>query len=260
MQTHMFWAYGPFSQLEQICASSFIQQGYDLTIWTYGGLDNAPGQCVLRDARDLIPEDRIFTYKNGSYSAFANLFRYVLLNRWGGLYVDTDVIALKGPSALPDESFLVEERQPFRGAKAIRRLRQALKHAQKTNINPCVIHQKSPQAGNIMDMAEAFASRYPTELLEWGVTGPKLVNTLHDQFPQLSFRTMPPSFANSVNWWECPAPLLKAGGRLDEDAVFLHCYNEMWRRAGIDKNAPFPNDSIMGSLALRVLPARESTC
>ena len=245
----MFWAYGPFSQLEQLCAKSFIQQGYDLTIWTYGKLENAPHRAILRDARDLIPEDRVFTYKNGSYSAFANLFRYVLLNKFGGLYVDTDVVALKGPSALPDESFLVEERQPFRGAKAIRQLRQVLNRPHKTRINPCVIHQTRPNKGNIMDMAEAFASRYPTELLEWGVTGPALINTLHQQYPQLSFRAMPPSFANPVNWWDCPAPLLKTGGCLDDDAVFLHCYNEIWRRAGVDKNAPFPSGSIMDTLA-----------
>jgi len=102
-------------------------------------------------------------------------------------------------------------------------------------------------------MAEAFAARYPTDLLEWGVTGPKLITLLHEQYPQLTFRAMPPSFANSLNWWECPEPLLVAGGQLHEDAVFLHCYNEMWRRAGIDKNASFPSDSIMGRLARRFL-------
>lgn len=251
MQTHMFWAYGPFSQLERLCASSFLQQSYDLSIWTYGGLTNAPEGSILRDAREVIPEDRVFTYKNGSFAAYANLFRYTLLNRYGGLYVDTDVVALKAPSAVPQESFLVGERRPFRGAKLLRQLREVLGRPHKTRINNCVIHKRAPQAGDIIDMAQAFASRYPTDLLEWGVTGPQLITTLHEQYPQLSFRVEPPSFANPVNWWECPAPLLTPGGRLPEDAVFLHCYNEMWRRAGIDKNAPFPVGSIMDTLAQR---------
>lgn len=251
MQVHMFWAYGPFSQLEHLCAKSFISLGYPLQIWSYDGLDNAPKGARLRDAREILPEARVFTYKSGSYAAFADLFRYTLLNRETGLYVDTDIVAVKGPECVPDAPFLVTERTPTRGSRLVRPFKERFRPP-KWQVNNCVIHKPVPKAGDIIDMAEQFAERYPVDLLEWGDAGPKLLTMLHEQYPQLSYQAMPPVFANPVNWWDCPTALLTSGQVIDDNTVFLHCYNETWRRAGIDKNAAFPHGSIMGLLNERV--------
>jgi len=250
MQVHMFWAYGPFSQLETLCARSFVAQGYPLQIWNYQGLDNSPEGASLRDAREIWSENRLFTYKNGSYAAFADLFRYALLNREGGLYVDADIIAVKGPSFVPKEPFLVTERVSIRGSRIIRPIKERFSQP-KTRINNCVIHKPHPAQGDIIDMAEQFAERYPLDLLEWGDAGPKLLSMLHEHYPQLSYQAMPPEFANPVNWWSCPAQLLSLGKAIPEDTVFLHCYNETWRRSGIDKNANFPAGSIVSNLSKR---------
>ena len=58
--THMFWAYGNFSNVEKLCANSFVKNGYQLNIWTYGDISNAPAGAVVRDARDVIPKITIF--------------------------------------------------------------------------------------------------------------------------------------------------------------------------------------------------------
>ena len=94
MLTHLFWARGPLSQLERLCIGSFVRQGYATQLWTYGGLDNAPAGAVLRDARDVLPESALFLNRRGSYAGFSDLFRYTVLHRHGGLYSDTDVVAL----------------------------------------------------------------------------------------------------------------------------------------------------------------------
>lgn len=235
---HMFWAYGAFSQLELLCVNSFVKQGHDLWVWTYDRIGNCPKGATLRDANEILPESSVFTYKNGSIAAFANLFRYALLMKHGGLYVDTDVIALRDASSLPTHSYLVTEKTKQQSA---------------IRINNNVIHCPSPEHGNIIDLALAFAKQFPTEKLEWGDTGPKLLTVLHQAYPKVSFQLMPPSFANPVNWWECPVPLLAANSPLPEAATFLHCFNEMWRRRGIDKNAPYPKGSLMAEMALRFL-------
>jgi hypothetical protein len=59
---------------------------------------------------------------------------------------------------------------------------------------------------------------------------------------------MAPDFANPIEWWACPQRLLDETSVLPENVAFLHCYNEMWRRAKMDKNAPYPKDSILGRL------------
>ena len=50
----MFWAYGPFSQMETLCATSFVKLGYQLIIWTYGDLPNAPKGAEVRHAGEIV--------------------------------------------------------------------------------------------------------------------------------------------------------------------------------------------------------------
>ncbi len=249
----MFWAYGPFSQLESLSASSFVKLGYDVVIWTYGDLPNAPPGATVADARSIFPEDRVFTYKNGSYAAFSNLFRYAVLHREGGLYVDTDVIALRPPEALPKHPFLVAERSDFPMKRWKRRLRRTLSGRAPFILNPNVIFNPTPQPGNIVDLALAVSERYPPDAMEWGDIGPTLLTALHKALSRVTFEVMPPDFANGIDWWECPAPLLAPGGCIPPQATFLHCFNEMWRRGGVDKNAPYPAGSMMEQLAARFM-------
>ena len=124
----------------------------------------------MRDAREVLPESAVFKNRAGSYASFADLFRYELLQRFGGLWSDTDVIAVAPAASLPDAPFLV-----------------------------------------------------------------------------------PPAYANPIPHWECPARLLAPNGTMPEGTAFLHCYNETWREAKIDKNAPFTKGSLMADLAERYL-------
>ena len=48
-----------------------------------------------KNGEDILVKEHIFTYKNGSYSAFSNLFRFVLLYKKGGYWADTDLICVK---------------------------------------------------------------------------------------------------------------------------------------------------------------------
>ena len=41
-------------------------------------LKNVPEGTIIKDAREIVSEDQIFLYKNGSPSAFSNLFRFNL--------------------------------------------------------------------------------------------------------------------------------------------------------------------------------------
>lgn len=252
--THMFWAYGSLSNLEKICINSFRALGYELNLWTYGDIPNAPAGTMLRDARELLPEHRVFTYEGGSYAGFANLFRYVLLSRLGGLYADTDVIAITPAGQLDREPFLVAERvlqtQPIGWRRWVRRLR-GRRPPERVNNN--VIHSARPRPGDIMDLAWAFSDRFPVEGIQWGDTGPHLINTIAHHYPRLAFPIKPPEFANPFDWWRCPEELLKPGGTLPSGTAFLHCFNETWRRAGIDKNASYPKGSLMERMAERYL-------
>ena len=64
-----------------LCLKSFIDRGYQFELYTYAQLD-VPRGVTLRDARELLPESRVFFYRSGpgagSVAAFANLFHQLI--------------------------------------------------------------------------------------------------------------------------------------------------------------------------------------
>lgn len=238
MHTHMFWAFGNFSEMERMCAASFVRNGFRLHLWTYGDISNAPDGVIIRNARELIPQERVFKYRNGSYAGFANLFRYKLLSTLGGLYVDTDVVCLAPVDSIPKKAFLVSERG---------------RSTERLQLNCNVICNPAPEPGDLIDLALAVADRFPTRHQDWGDCGPRLLTMLAQNYRKIAPDIMPPEFANPVDYWNCQKDLLSSDRTLPAESKFLHLYNEMWRRTGTDKNTPPPAGSIYGQLMQRHL-------
>lgn len=93
----MLWMDGPFSFLEQLCAQSFLDQGHEVILYTYGTVPNVPAGIEVRDAADILPPDHIFIHaSSGSPTLHADLFRYRLLEKHGDIvWADTDAYCLK---------------------------------------------------------------------------------------------------------------------------------------------------------------------
>jgi hypothetical protein len=244
IKAHLFWANGELTKLEQLCAASFVYQGYETLLWTYGDMKNIPNGVQLRDAREILPEGLLFLNQRGSYAGFSDLFRYAVLNQIGGLYADTDVIALKHASYLPPAPFLVTERT---GRK--KRLKGFIKEmlglSKGWRINGNVVYNPEPKEGNLVDLAFAYSMRFPKSKVKWSEIGPNLLTAITEIYPDHGYTIQPPDFANPVSYADCPKKLLENKFDLPPQAMFLHCYNEKWRRAGIDKNAPYQATSMM---------------
>src|SRR5829696_4895343 len=90
------WFYGDLPLLQQISIASFLANGHEYHLYTYGSVGNAPPGTTFRDAGELIPESKVFQDRGEKgYAAFADGFRYRLLLDRGGWWVDTDVVCLK---------------------------------------------------------------------------------------------------------------------------------------------------------------------
>lgn len=243
----MLWVYGNFSNLEKIAASSFIKHGYQLTLWTYGDISNAPAAVTIKSAAEVVPESMYFTLPNGSCAPFSDLFRYAVLSKHGGMWVDTDVVAIQPLKNFSAQPFLVTEREP------LNRFRKLFGHVlplkNTIQINGNVIFNPLPTDGNIVDLAYTYCWRFPKQKIQWGELGPRLLSAIEGIYPHHGFTIMPPNFANPIDWWKCPDALLKPNAQLPAETTFLHVYNETWRRNNVDKNAVFPKHSIMARLA-----------
>ena len=73
------WIGDSLSKMEQLCVKSFVDNGHTYHLYTYGNVANIPEGVIVKDGNEIVPENQIFRYKNGSLSAFSNLFRLSFL-------------------------------------------------------------------------------------------------------------------------------------------------------------------------------------
>jgi hypothetical protein len=79
------WIGDRLSVMERLCISSFLQNGHEFHLYVYQDTAGVPPGTVLRDGNEILPSERIFTYReHQSYAGFANFFRYKLMleKRW----------------------------------------------------------------------------------------------------------------------------------------------------------------------------------
>jgi hypothetical protein len=98
-----FWHGRSFTLLEKLTLKSFINNGYNVNLWCYTekvSLD-CPPEVNICDANNVLDFNELFTYtgtgdcRRGSLGGFSDLFRYVVLYKFGGVYVDMDSTCLK---------------------------------------------------------------------------------------------------------------------------------------------------------------------
>jgi len=103
-----FWFGGDLSPVEHLCLKSFLEHGHRFQLYAYEEVGNVPQGCELLDAATVVPHEQLFVYTHGDHAGtpagFACLFRYTLLDRYGGWWVDTDVLCL-GP-AIPEPEYV----------------------------------------------------------------------------------------------------------------------------------------------------------
>lgn len=97
------WIGNTLSEMELLTTASFTKFGHAFYLWTYGDIQNLPTNVILKDANEIIPENKVFKYDQhsnidwgkGSYAGFSDIFRYKLLYEYGGWWVDMDVTCLQ---------------------------------------------------------------------------------------------------------------------------------------------------------------------
>ena len=239
---HMLWVYGDLGLLEKIAARSFIQNGFSLNIWTYGKDNINIQNAKIRNANEILPEEKVFLNRYGSYAAFSDIFRYCLLSLHGGLYVDTDVISLKHASEIPLVNFLVQERLKEKG----------------NIINGNVISYQNFGRDSLIEKAKKIALEFPKKDIYWGEIGPQLLTNLISKNVDHDFNIFPPEFANNYDYWNCPKVFLKKQyADPPKNAAFIHLYNEMWKRKKIDKNKIYSKETFYGKLQRNLLNEKE---
>lgn len=115
-----FWSGAPLTALDRVCIRSFMQAGYDVTLFSYEPIGNLPDGLKTADAAAIIDQSQIdhVRYRGKPDLAhFSDLFRYEMIRLTGKTWVDMDLLKL-GDVPLPVyENILVREAHgPLNGA------------------------------------------------------------------------------------------------------------------------------------------------
>ena len=86
---------GNLNDIQILSIISFLKIGHPYHLWLYDIPKNVPEGTIIKDANEIIPKKDIFKHWSGSLATFADIFRYKLLHKLGGWWVDLDLVCLR---------------------------------------------------------------------------------------------------------------------------------------------------------------------
>ena len=258
------WVGDSLSIIEQLALSSFIHHGHQVELFTYNDIANIPAGVIIRDANEILGEDSIFMYKKRpSYAAFANWFRYVMLYKEGGVWIDTDVVCLKPFDFEADIFFGMEQYDKINnaviGSKAGIDLFDFLANqaAAPNNFLPYDTTREKRRK-----LIRRYLKGNGRGDLKWGETGPTGLTRALNYFGYQDYALPTTAFypIHSTCWnnifdetYPQPEPYFP-------DSYAIHIWNEMMRRKpGFDKNSQYPKNSLIEELKRRYLTQQTSS-
>ena len=97
-----FWQ-GDFTTMERLCCQSFLAQGHQFKLFSYGEIKGVPDGVELCDAAEIVPEYEVNTFRCAQQ--FSDAFRVALLLKKGGWYTDMDNVLLRPLDFTSDHIF-----------------------------------------------------------------------------------------------------------------------------------------------------------
>lgn len=211
-------------EIQQLSLSSMMLTGHSVTLYTYEDLENVPDGIEIRDANRIIDESEIFTYNEGfnkgSYSGFANVFRYNCMDVTAKSWFDCDIIAIKNINEIYPSGNIISSQ--YNVDKTIYPNNGFLRLARGDKLIKSLI-----KSVNSMDL----------EHVKHGETGPQLLNLLMgSENPEHYKYLTDPNFVSPINYFDYedylkPSKEIVPTLKLDEIWGF-HVWNAMFRENG----------------------------
>jgi hypothetical protein len=229
------WIGDVLPEAQRACISSFIRIGHPFELFTYGPLRNLPEGVKVRPGEEIVPKDRIFTYAAingrgaGGLGGFSNLFRYALLLREGGYWVDADTFCLR---PFPSDSVVISSERQRDG-----------------QVIPNCGVLKFPVGHPFAELCFSIADRADAETLTVGTTGPALVSAAVERLG-LQHSVVSADVFCLIDWFEHER--LTKPGTISGATLGIHLWGERWRRAGTPIPWPGPPGSLLRALADRL--------
>ena len=229
------WIGSSLSLMEELCINSYLANEHEFHLYTYNDISNIPYGTVVKDANSIIPEKDFFIDDFGSFASFADQFRFTLLYKLGGWWVDMDTVCLKPFDFESDFVFSSEHIDYYNRCGVV---------------NNTYVKSK-PGAKVIKDCLD-FMSYRGHEHIHWGELGITLLSRMIFR-NGLEQNIKYPEYFCPVSYFHLDLLIGDANFILSENSYSVHWWNEIWRRQGINKNAKFSENSLYEILKSKYL-------
>lgn len=234
---HGMWFGTRLSRLERLTLHSFVHFGHEFHLWAYDDLSHYefPRGVVLRNANEIIPRKAVFAKsgvdaetgvgRNSFGAPFSDLFRYKLLYKHGGIWVDMDVTCLR-PFDLAGEYVFRPHRIGVVGSIL-----------------------KCPAGSRFIRKLYDETARTVNAESDYLLANRILTRFVHEQGLQ-SF--IVENLSNPDHWMEYIRPLIEGPVEIPRAWYAIHWINEMWRTLEIE------NGIYRGKKLLNYVPDKDA--
>jgi hypothetical protein len=235
-----FWTGPSLSLYEQLSLKSIVASGARMMLYSYDKDLVVPDGVELIDASEVL-SGQVHEFRDASGSSslalHSDLFRYLAIHKFGGWYIDLDIVLLG--KTLPSDKCYIAYEQPHLINVAV------MKFPAQSPIMAAAVNdarRRLPEAG----LATTDAARL--------VIGPPLITRLIEEYA-LDHLARPQSCAYEIQPGEIlaffdPAQCESVLKRVAE-SDFTHLWNEIWRWLRIPKSFGPPAGSYLDVLFRR---------
>ena len=227
-----FWNGDSITPYQLLCLRSFVDHGHRVEVFSYNLKLIVPKWLTLRDAEEILPRGKVLHPLEERMAIRANRFRWALLKKFGGWWIDPDIMLMKPD--LPDTDVFFGNLDAF-GEVPTAALKFPANHkivdeALARSIAEDDAQPESDRAGS--GMLTILASENGLDLA-------------NDSGKSLG----PITWFNVLDLFN-PAKAVEMAERIGNER-FLHIQSDVWRRAGIHPWLAPPDGAFLDALFAR---------
>ena len=103
MDLNALWVGNSLPPLQQLCLTSAVATGCRTRLFTYEPVSGIPEGVEVIDGNEVLSRDKMVRHRQSQSAAlFSDRFRYEVLGKGLGAWIDTDLLFLKAPQATGD--------------------------------------------------------------------------------------------------------------------------------------------------------------
>lgn len=226
-----FWQGDAIGPYQLLCLRSFVDHGHRVEVFSYNLKLIVPPWLTLRDAAEILPQDDVLQPDGDRLRIDANRFRWTLLQKLGGWWIDPDVMLMK-PDMPAADVF-------FGNLDAFGQVPTGV--------------LKFP-AGHLLTDEAVVRSRSIAATADGDRAGSELLTALASEngfdLTSVSEKSLGPiSWFNVLDLFD-PAKAVGMAERIGNER-FLHLQEDVWRRAGIHPWLAPPEGAFLDTLFAR---------